>query len=239
MTSHEVDMQNLSEQRRHNQEQEGIGKEANRVREEGNILQATTNTIGKLLNHPSWYTNDQDLAKNAGELSFNFPAGLVAQPKTRFSTNTNPVSNYAIAVHYYAPTIGRTLDVEVDSTTLEVTTSRTFNSSINVAARQLYAYIRHANAGNKNYEAVDLMMYILSIVEVYEFVAMGMRLYGAINTYKSRNRLFGDQLIRSLGFIPDNVRSNMPQLLFNINQAVKKLASFCLPGNLTIINRRL
>lgn len=113
------------------------------------------------------------------------------------------------------------------------------SSAINLAARQIYADIRRANSGAKNYDPTDVIMYIYSVIEMYELVADLIRVYRIANTYDGLNRNLGDKLVIACGYNPLDIRANLPQLRFNIVQIILKLRTLFIPKGFTILDRRL
>lgn len=42
-------------------------------------------------------------------------------------------------------------------------------SAINIAAKNTFAVVRYENSGATNYEAVDMMMYLIAVIDAYKY----------------------------------------------------------------------
>lgn len=160
------------------------------------------------------------------------------------ATAPNTVDAYKIMGYLYMPSIGKTLEPNrVKSSTSDLNNSFAYmpdpSSAINVAARNIYAKIRYTNSGAKNYDAVDVIQYLYSVAEMWEAVCDLKRVYSIAQTYDGLNRLLGDKLIIAAGYIPEDVRANLPLLRYDINQLISKLRSFFLPKGFSFLDRRL
>lgn len=71
-----------------------------------------------------------------------------------------------IMTFMYAPSIGVAFSTD--------------SAAINVAAKNIYAYVRFANSGARNYDAPNLMTYLLALDSAYQIYACGVRLYAAL-----------------------------------------------------------
>lgn len=100
---------------------------------------------------------------------------------------------------------------------------------VNMAAVQLYTFIRHANSGARNYEAADVMMYVLQMREIYAEYFECKRILGAAQLYNYYNHNFPDMILRALGMDPVDVRSNIAQYRGDLNILAKKINSFAVP----------
>lgn len=112
------------------------------------------------------------------------------------------------------------------------------HSPINVAARAIYSYVRHANSGHANYESPDLMIYLFAIGEIYSGLAYLAKVYGTTQFWSQRNRYFGDRLVKALGFNPDDVREHLSDFRAQINLAIIKANSLVAPKNIALYERR-
>ena len=103
-----------------------------------------------------WYAQNEQLLKDTASFSYNYPLGSLVQ---RTATGKEPVDTTAIpgimAVHV-SPAFGGS-----DSRT----------SPINVAMRNIYSFVRHANSGHTNYDAPDLAIYLMAMDSCYSFLS--------------------------------------------------------------------
>lgn len=181
----------------------------------------------KKYNDPSWYVKDGQLAKDVASLSFNNALGARFRIENeldygRGTATTFVTSIPGIATINVAPAIGYSGDG---------------SSPINIAAKNIYSYVRHMNSGHSNYDAPDLMMYLCAMDSVYAFIATLMRVYGTARTFSQVNRYVGDTLISAQGFNPLEVRSQLANLRSYINMFITKASAFCTPNVMTLYRR--
>lgn len=128
-------------------------------------------------NDPSWYAANSALLRDSASFSFNNPLGnritLSGAPSSVSISRTFAIPGvYAI---YCGPSIGRSLD----------------NSSpVNIAARNIYSFVRHANSGHSNYDAPDLMLYLLAMDQLYSGLAFMSRAYGVMSQYSQATGIY-------------------------------------------------
>lgn len=174
---------------------------------------------GRNGNDPNWYALTPQLLSDAGQLSFNNPLGSGLYGVTGTNTYTYCPGVMEIA---YIPGIGRSADNL---------------SAVNVAARRLYTYVRHANSGSANYDSPDLMLYMLAVSNAYAMYAHLVRAYGVANVYAQKNRYLPDTLLRAMHFDPNEVRSNLANFRYGINVLAAKLNQLAAPNDMPIFRR--
>lgn len=178
-------------------------------------------------NDASWYVKDGQLAKDVASLSFNNALG----------------ARYRIAQELDYGKLGKEAFVSVipGICTINVAPALGFSgdgsSPINIAAKNIYSYVRHMNSGHSNYDAPDLMMYLAAMDSVYAFIAALMRIYGTARTFSQVNRYVGDALLAAQGVTPAEIRSNLAQLRSYINMFITKASAFCTPNVMTLYRR--
>ena len=108
-------------------------------------------------NDASWYAANSQLLKDAASLAYSESVGsgysVVMNPVTEQDWVTSIPGVYAI---HTAPAIG---------------VSKDNASAINIAARNIYSYVRHANAGHSNYDSPDLMIYLMAMDSLYSVLS--------------------------------------------------------------------
>lgn len=180
-------------------------------------------------NDITWYTKSVNLLGAAASLPYGYPVG-------------NPINfdngNFSI---YTTP--GYRYDAVPGIMTLALLTgpgdSKDVNSPVNVAARDIYSYVRYANSGHANYDPVDLMMYILAWDEVSMWLANARRVYGAMYTYNSQNKYAPKYLVEALGFDYDDLNANLAQFRYAINAATNRFNSLNMPNNMSYLTRHV
>lgn len=173
-------------------------------------------------NDPSWYEVSPELTRAAASLPFSYFPGskLPKTPHTGGQYGYNSVPG--VMEIRYVPAIGRSEDLL---------------SAPNVAARAIYSWVRHQNSGSKNYEAVDLMLYILAMESIYIQINEAKRIYGVAMRYDVANRNIPDLILDTLGVDADDVRRNLAQFRYGINLAVAKISALCVPQAFDIFKR--
>lgn len=168
-------------------------------------------------NDISWWNHNPELTESAGRLSFNNPLGV------SFEFNGQQVNpTPGVATIHFAPLIGK---AEIKS------------DPVNVAANNIYTWVRHMNSGARNYEAPDYMMYLLSMDSLYMYHAMMCRIYGTLNLYSITNRYIPEALLFAQGVSYDEMKSQMSDFLFYINQFALRVGSFAVPDSFDYYKR--
>jgi hypothetical protein len=178
-------------------------------------------------NNPEWYAADPAILRDAASFPFSWPTGqTTTHDLTLYEENSFKEPPYAhvpgIISLRTAPTIGW---------------AERATDPINVASQALYSFVRHANSGHFNYDAPDLMLYVLGMASNYSFLVWCQRLYGYALTYDQRNRYIGDELIRVNGVDSKSIHNNLANFRFWINTLIAKMASFAVPATLSIFSR--
>lgn len=183
------------------------------------------NKVGKQ-NDPSWYAQNPQLLRDAANFPYSWPVG--SPYDLEFGEYSDAVlSQYRESVPgilsiEFSPTIGYSVDP---------------TSPINLAARQIYSFVRHANSGHSNYDSPDLMMYLIAMDSAYMWLSYMTRVYGTAMVYSPVNRYLPKALLKAQGVDAEDVFQNLAQLRFYINEYAYKLASMCVPGGMTYFTR--
>lgn len=175
-------------------------------------------------NDASWYYKHDQQAKDVASISFNDAIGSV-------TTIDHPGSAYAakfslnlpgIMAIYAGPSVGP---------------SYAPTSPINIAARDIYGFVRHQNSGHSNYDSTDLMLYIMAMDSVYSMISYMQRIVGLCNVFSTTNRYVGDAMLIAMGVRPAEVRANLANFTAFLNQYVVKTSAFCVPAKLNLFRR--
>lgn len=168
-------------------------------------------------NDVSWWTHYPQLVRDAGSLPMAYALG-VEYTLGEGASGTIP----GIMALTFIPTYG----IAKDAT-----------APINICAKNLYSFVRHANSGSKNYDAPDLMMYLMAMDSAFAFHAFLRRVYGVARQFAPTNRYYSEGLLRAMGFDADDVYQNLAQLRYLVNLMAVKLGSMCVPANMDIFAR--
>ena len=176
-------------------------------------------------NDPAWYVPTDQNLKDAANFSFNNPLGLpnvgTAYP-TLATAQYDPNRVPGVMSLWLAPTLG---------------VSKDKSSAVNVASQAIYAQIRRANSGAKNYDSADLMSVILAVASAFSMASFCARSYGIANVYSSQNRFLPNALLASGGIIPSSLVNNLADYRARLNNAILKLNSLTIPSNIPLIQR--
>lgn len=155
-----------------------------------------------------------------------------------------------VASFQYATALGTVLRTgipSIDSVTVPGVMSLEFVPSIgfasietdpiNVAMRRLYAFVRHANSGSKNYEAPDLMLYTMCVDSAHMFLSYMKRIYGVMLDYTPKNRYYPKALIRAMNVNFSSIESNLNDFRGYINQFAVKLSQLWIPNSFSMLAR--
>jgi len=181
--------------------------------------------VGSAHNDPKWYLANGQLASDVASFSFNNAVGNPTTLSANGAGNNYVFNVPGIGVIYTMPTVG------VSGGLLDET------APVNVATRMVYSDVRHANSGSTNYDAPDLMMYLLAMDSVYTFWAWMVRLYGILGTFSKKNRYIGDALVSAAGGRATSLRSNYAQFRAYINQFAIKASQWAVPDIFSLFTR--
>lgn len=180
-------------------------------------------------NDPSWYASDPQLLVDAFSISTAEKLGLpiyddVPIDSAESAPFIEPVDNYSL------PGIYSINMVPVPGI------SRNASSALNVAAARIYTNVRKGNSGAINYEAPDLMLYLLAMDNAYILWSWLVRLYGILSVYSSRNTYVPQGLLRSMNVSTDIIKDAC-QLRTLINQMRAKLSTLSVPAGMSYFTR--
>lgn len=189
--------------------------------------EATEDKVNSV-NDSSWYTQYPELIRDSASINFNEIMGKeIELPKYTESTGE------VIDMSFTSPGV-LALDVIPMYGMSEDNTS-----SLNQAASALYAWVRHANSGSKNYEAADLMLYCMAMSEVYAYINFLQRVYGMALSYNTINRYFPDSLLFAnyVNYDGFNTESKLAEFRYGINRLINKASVFAVPADMPIFQR--
>lgn len=177
-------------------------------------------------NDPAWYTKNPISAKKAGSLNFTYPLGYTIdldselfKTAPQFGRQTFP----GMIKFGVTPALPRSTDAA---------------SALNVAAFKLYTFIRHENSGSRNYDAPDLMIYVLGVAELYAYVNWLQRIYLVANSYSVENSYIPRTMCSLSAIDYDDVINNMADFAYQLDNRLNKLRAYRCPGDMPIFARR-
>lgn len=176
-------------------------------------------------NDVSWYSSDAALLRDAAS----WPFGRAVGVELGVGNNTSDFDYFlksapGVMRLGFMPTIG---------------SAGSNAGGINVAAKQIYSFVRHANSGKSNYTEADMIMYILGVGEAYMVYANLVRAYGLMKNFSLTNRYYPEAFITAMGLSYRNLQQNLAQFRYTINQMAFRLGSLCVPGDMSVVARRV
>jgi hypothetical protein len=175
-------------------------------------------------NDPAWYAANQSLLRDAASIPYSWSVGtpIDMMNPLNLTASDRKLVIPGIQVQQLVPSVGKSTDSV---------------SPINLASNATYAFIRHANSGHANYDAPDLMLYIMSMSQIYSYICFLQRAYGCMTLYSQKNRYLPDALLQAMR-IDKSCKDHMSDLRYGINVLINKAASFAVPADMTIFQRQ-
>ena len=179
------------------------------------------------VNDYKWYNRNQQILKDAGSISTNTPLGL----KNYFVNFVSDIASTVTTGPSVIPGIAKLNCIP------SIGVSKDGSSDVNNAMRLIYAFVRHANSGSRNYEAPDYMTYLLAMRSIYDFHAEMVRLYGLCNIFSVVNRYIAKGIVQALGYNYEDIVKNLSSLRYYINQYAIKANTFAVPKEMYYYDR--
>ena len=173
-------------------------------------------------NDPSWYAANPSLLKDAASYSFNNPIG-----------NKVTLAHGAVSGSFAVPGVYSLRTMDVPGVAMDGT------APVNVAAKNIYSFVRHANSGHSNYDSPDLMIYLLAMDQVYAALAYMARAYGVMGTYSQTNRYLPQALMSSMRLDFNDFMANLADFRYYINSTAVKVGSMCVPKTMAYFTRHM
>ena len=175
-------------------------------------------------NDPMWYAPSEEIGKAMASIPFNRFPGMPI----------DLVGGDAAYADLSGKSIPGTLALDY---CISVGSNITATSAINIAARQLYTFVRHANSGHSNYESSDLIMYLLAMDEVYTAWLEAKRIYEVAGSFSYSNRNIPDTILAALKANGDDIRKNYASFRGRLNLLAKQISSMAVPNIYTAMSR--
>lgn len=174
------------------------------------------------VNDISWYAQNPQILADAASLAFATPLGGKYNVGSAYPGASTNVSIPGICALRIVPAVGISTD----------------NSSpVNIAARNIYSFTRHANSGHSNYNSPDQMIFLMAMDNLYSLHAWMTRIYGVMRFYIPTNRYLAKALVESMGVDFEDIEGNMADFRFFINTLAVKMSSLCTPASMSYFSR--
>lgn len=180
----------------------------------------------KPTNDPQWYFKDAQILKDVASFSFNSPLGSrlpVGSVWAGSASLTNQVSVGTVSVPgLMAITMSPTIGVSTDA-----------QSPANLAATNVYAYIRYKNSGATNYDSPDLMLYLIAMDSIYSCWNWMKRIYGMASTYSQLNKYEPRAYMMANNVDFDDIMAHLADFRGYLNIKASEISAFCVPATMT------
>lgn len=183
--------------------------------------------MDKATNDPNWYANDPSLLRDAASIPFSWATGTATNMGNQYVSLNDPKAMVTFPN-------GGVCGIELTP----VVCASEYVSPVNIASNNFYTFIRHVNSGHVNYDAPDLMLYILAMANVYSYINWMCRVYGIATLYSQRNRFLPHGLYAVEGIDYDNLAGNLADFRYGINLLINQAASLSVPSNMTLFLRQ-
>lgn len=111
-------------------------------------------------------------------------------------------------------------------------------SAINLAMKNLFSFVTHANSRNPGYEATDMMVYVLATTNLFSLWRHAARAYGVARNFTVLNKYTPNTLVRAMGFDYDDLMMNLNDFRGSLNLLASKLSSIVVPSSISYIQRQ-
>lgn len=181
-------------------------------------------------NDVSWYSKNEQMLKDAASFSYNRPLGAKIDMSKYIQSTSDEIVTYPAST----TSIPGVMNLAV---AMGPGLSQSYNSPINLAAQNIFSYVRFNNSGAKNYEPADLMFYMFSMDSGYALYNHLKRAYGILRSYSQENWYYPRLFIEAMGLDFDDLMNNISDFRLFINTLGTRLSSFCVPAVMPIFIR--
>lgn len=178
-------------------------------------------------NDISWYTKYPALVEANSSLIFNTPYGATYQTEMAVNGGTfirdNSIAG-CVMLNFRTVLARGGLDAD----------------AINVAAKNLYTYVRHANSGSANYESSDLMQYLITVIHLGMEFEQCKRTLRLAMTFNPLNKYVYKAVLSAEGWDAaaiQNLYTNNANLVGYVNTIAAKLNSFKIPRDIALADK--
>lgn len=176
------------------------------------------------VNDPNWYFKDKNTLDAVASFSFSSPLGSDLLPTEVYDViNKAQLSGMTAAVPgLMAMGIGLVPGIADNA-----------QDPVNLAAQNVYSFVRYKNSGAKNYDAPDLMLYLLTMDSIYACWNWLKRIYGYTSTYSQLNRYMPSVYAKADYVDLDDIYAHLADFRAYINMTADRISAFCVPATMT------
>nr|AVX53355.1 putative capsid [Marmot picobirnavirus] len=182
----------------------------------------------KATNDVSWYSKSPELLRDWASYPFSFSLGLPINLQNPIlelaSSNADKHVVPGFTIQWLTPSIGYSVDAK---------------SAVNIAAQSIYTDIRQRQSGGKNYDPVDLMLYLMAMSSVYSAINWLQRVYAiATGSFSQQDRYLPYAILAAEGIDAGSIQASPSRFRGALNLIINKVASFPVPNNISVFPRQ-
>lgn len=196
----------------------------------------------KGFNDVSWYSKNPEMLRDSASYSYNSPVGIHYTLPFRLGTDPEHYAPFNLASQIYmaqeTPTSHNVVpSVCAISIIPGPGKTRGGYTAANLAAQNIYSYVRYMNSGAKNYDMASLLLYLLSMDSIYSMWNWLKRIYGYLRDYSQYNRSIPMAFAAADGIDLNSFIDNLADFRMRLNNAAARISSFCVPAVMPIFLR--
>lgn len=175
-------------------------------------------------NDVSWYCKNPEMLKASASFSYNNPLGYPV-PYSAMINNVDHIADTCVP-GLLAFQVVTCPGKSVSST-----------SPINIAAQNLYSFVRYQNSGAKNYDQADLMLYLLAADQLFSCWNWMQRIYGYLSAFNQDNWYMPKVYAAADNIDFDDFRGHISDFRAWLNQCAAEMTAFCIPSTMSMFVR--
>lgn len=173
-------------------------------------------------NDPRWYASSEQLLRDAASYPYAYPLG----------TLVDYGANAAVSGSDMAQSIPGIMAIK---TSITYGNSQDAVSPLNMAAKNIYSFVVHANSRNYKYDAPDLMLYLAAIDSLNAHLSFMKRIYGTAMLTSPVNRYYPQAAVTAMNVDYNDIRQNLSDLRTYINVTAARIGSLVVPANMSFM----
>lgn len=179
---------------------------------------------GHKSNDPQWYFKDANILRDVASFSANRPLGT--NLNMRYAWDEAKLNGFITQYGCSSPGL-MTMELA-----LSPGVSTDAQSPLNLAATNVYSFVRYKNSGGTNYDSPDLMLYLIAMDSIYACWNWMKRIYGMASTYSQTNRYMPQAYMKANYVDFNDVIENLADFRAYLNVKANEISAFCVPSTM-------
>lgn len=177
-------------------------------------------------NDPAWYAKNAQLLEASASFAYSAPVGAPFRLDNIITLADAGANSTFQATAAAIPGLWRIMVAPTPGISIDA------QSPINVAATNVYSYVRYKNSGASNYDSPDLMLYLIAMDSLYAAWNWCKRLYGVAASYNQQNRYMPKAYVQANGVDFEDLTRNLADFRAFLNRTAAQITSFCVPATM-------